>query len=70
MDCGVLIILMYCMMNLGEGSLKRYIREEFFERLEETDIDYHFNNNHIHYDTMGAFIEDSSMKQKIDEQLN
>jgi hypothetical protein len=61
-DCGVLIILMYSLLNLKDGSIKEYINEEFFERLDENDLDYHFNNNHVHYDKVKGFVEDSSMK--------
>ena len=62
MDCGILIILMCSFLKLKDGSLKQFLKEEFFERLEEQDIDYHFNNNHMQYDTVQVFIEDSSVK--------
>lgn len=69
-DCGILIVLMYSYISLGEGSLKQLMREEFYERLEESDLDYHFNNNHIHYDMVKTIIDDSNIKQKIDENLS
>jgi hypothetical protein len=46
------------------------MKEEFYERLEESDLDYHFLNNHIHYDMVKTIIDNSSIKQKIDENLN
>ena len=71
MDCGVLIVLMYSYLKLqDDSSLQEFLKDEFFDRLEEQDIEYHFNNNHSQYDTVRNFVEDSSIKQKIDEMLN
>jgi hypothetical protein len=46
------------------------MKEEFYDRLEESDLDYHFYNNHTHYDMVKNIIDNSSLKQKIDENLN
>ena len=47
MDCGVLIVLMYSYLKLqDDSSLQEFLKDEFFDRLEEQDIEYHFNNNH------------------------
>ena len=43
MDCGVLIVLMYSYLKLqDDSSLQEFLKDEFFDRLEEQDIEYHF----------------------------
>jgi len=45
------------------------LQEEFLERLEESDIQSHFQNNHAYYERVQDIIADSSVKQAIDDSL-
>ena len=45
------------------------MQEEFLERLEESDIQAHFQNNHAYYERVEDLIADSSAKQDIDDTL-
>lgn len=49
-------------MKLSDNSMQEFLKDEFFERLEEQDIEYHFNNNHSHYDAVKSFVQDIAVK--------
>lgn len=70
MELGILIIMINVQLTSSNESLKQYINEEFFDRIEESDIDYHFMNNHKHYDKLSDIFQESDQKQKVDEVLN
>jgi len=70
MELGILIIMINVQLTSSNESLKQYIDEEFFDRIEESDLDYHFMNNHKHYDKLSAFFQESDQKQKVDEVLH
>tara|TARA_B110000285_G_C15110963_1_gene611084 strand:- start:432 stop:803 length:372 start_codon:yes stop_codon:yes gene_type:complete len=70
MELGILIIMINVQLTSGNESLKQYINEEFFDRIEESDIDYHFMNNHKHYDKLSDVFQESDQKQKVDEVLH
>lgn len=55
--------------NDQKTILKQYLKEEFLERLEESDIEYHFANNHAHYEAISDLISDPVAKQQIDDAL-
>ena len=52
--------------NNKKGILSQIIREEFFEKVEMQDIEFHFRHNHAHYDQLKYIIRDSELKQRID----
>jgi transcriptional regulator of acetoin/glycerol metabolism len=70
MELGILIIMINVQLTSSNESLKQYINEEFFDRIEESDIDYHFMNNHKHYDKLSDIFQESDQKQKVDEALH
>jgi hypothetical protein len=70
MELGILIIMINVQLTSSNESLKQYINEEFFDRIEESDIDYHFMNNHKHYDKLSDIFQESDQKQKVDEVLH
>jgi hypothetical protein len=56
MDLGILIVMVNVYINSENEQLKQFIFDEFIDRIEESDIDYHFDNNHRHYETVHKVI--------------
>ena len=48
-------------------NLRKFIKEEFFEKVNETDFEYHFKKNHSHYAMVGDFIHSVKLRQQIDD---
>ena len=53
----------------SNSVLTRFLKEEFYERLEESDIHYHFQNNHANYEAVQDIVSDSLVKQMVDDGL-
>jgi hypothetical protein len=64
-----LIIVVYIMMKTKNKLLYQYIEEEFFKKIEEQDIEFHFENYHSHYAIAQDIIIDSKDRQSIDQIL-
>lgn len=60
MDCGVLIILTLVYVQstetLKKPTLTRFLQEDFIERLEESDINYHFTNKEKHFESVNHLL--------------
>ena len=69
MDAGILVVVVLILSETKNQNLRDYLQEEFFEKIDEQDFDYHFKNNHTHYATAGDIVTDVSHRQKIDELL-
>ena len=69
MENGVLVIMTHTALFSADDQLKQLILDEFIERIEDTDIEYHFQNNHAHFDIVSQLISVSNEKQQIDEFL-
>ena len=61
-DSGILIIVMFTYLRSMNETVKKYIYEEFLSKLEEPDIEYHFENNHSNYAIVSDFIQDAETK--------
>ena len=60
MDLGILTIMTHVQLSCDDNrQLQQYINDEFTDRIEESDIDYHFVNNHSHYEKVSSIIEAS-----------
>lgn len=46
-DHGLLVILMNSLLYSSNENLRLFLQEEFLERLEEQDINYYFEGNHL-----------------------
>ncbi len=68
-EAGILIIVVYIMMKTKNKLLYQYIEEEFFKKIEEQDIEFHFENYHSHYAIAQDIIIDSKDRQSIDQIL-
>ena len=55
------------MKHTKNEHLRTYIQEEFFEKVDETDFEYHFTNNHSHYAMVSTIITDAKQRQELDE---
>ena len=55
------------MKHTKNEHLKNYIFEEFFEKVDESDFEYHFKNNHSHYAMVQGIIRDTKQRQMVDE---
>ncbi len=64
-----MIIVVYIMMKTKNKLLYQYIEEEFFKKIEEQDIEFHFENYHSHYAIAQDIIIDSKDRQSIDQIL-
>lgn len=62
-EAGILIIVVYIMMKTKNKQLYQYIEEEFFKKIEEQDIEFHFENYHSHYAVAQDIIIDSQDRQ-------
>lgn len=60
-------MVMYLMKHTKNEHLRTYIQEEFFEKVDETDFEYHFTNNHSHYAMVSTIITDAKQRQELDE---
>ena len=49
-------------INSDNEQLKQFIFDEFIDRIEESDIDYHFDNNHRHYETVHKVVNNIEQK--------
>lgn len=47
------------MRQTKNEHLKKYIQEEFYEKIEESDFDYHFKNNHSIYALVNMIVNDA-----------
>jgi L-arabinose isomerase len=56
-------------MKTKNKLLYQYIEEEFFKKIEEQDIEFHFENYHSHYAIAQDIIIDSKDRQSIDQIL-
>ena len=61
-DSGVLIFVVYVMRESKNENLRKFIREEFFEKVDESDFEYHFKKNHSHYAMVGDFIHSVKLR--------
>lgn len=64
----------YNITNSAQSSasqLLTVLQEEFIDRLEESDIHYHFKHNHAHYERLSSLrlLQDSSIRQRVDDAL-
>lgn len=57
------------MCNTKNMNLRKFIEEEFFSKIKEQDIDYHFEGNHCHYQIVADLITSAACKQTIDQLL-
>ena len=64
---GVLIVLTYCLIQARRDSLKMFLQEDFFERLEECDIDLHFQYADLFYSRVPNL--QPEMRESIDQLL-
>lgn len=70
MDLGILIVLLHVFLNTPNPELKNYLQDEFVDRLEEQDIEYHFTLNHSHYEKLSSVVTNCSYRQAIDDYLS
>jgi hypothetical protein len=68
-DAGILIIVLFIMNNTKNANLRKYVEDEFFGKIKEQDIDYHFEGNHSHYQIVADLITSAQCKQAIDQLL-
>ena len=61
--------MMHTALHSYNEGLKQYINDEFIERIDDQDIDYHFSRNHIQYETVSNIIIKSETRQEIDDFL-
>ena len=61
-DSGVLVFVVYVLIETKNESLKKYIKEEFFEKVDESDFEYHFKKNHSHYAMVGDFVNSAKSR--------
>ena len=66
MDLGILVILANAFISLKCEELTQFLQEEFLDRLEETDIEYHFGRNHSHYEIVSEVVKVEA-RQHIDD---
>lgn len=70
MDLGILTVMTHVQLSSEDNQqLQQYIHDEFIDRIEESDIEYHFLNNHSHYEQVSSIVEASHQKQRIDDSL-
>ena len=70
MDAGILAVVVFILGESKNEHLRSYIQEEFAEKVDEQDFEYHFKKNHTHYATVSDIIVDVKHRQKIDELLS
>lgn len=68
-DAGILVVVVFLLGETKNLRLGDYIQEEFFEKIDEQDFEYHFIKNHTHYATASDIIVDVKHRQTIDELL-
>ena len=67
MDHGILIIMVQVSLHCQNESLRQFVQDEFVDRVEEQDIEYHFAHNHSHYEAVLPL--DKSIKVVIGNHL-
>ena len=51
-EYGVLAVLTSCLIESKSDPIKSFLQEDFFERLEEPDIEYHLQNADLFYERL------------------
>mmetsp|Transcript_26733 Transcript_26733/g.40792 ORF Transcript_26733/g.40792 Transcript_26733/m.40792 type:complete len:93 (+) Transcript_26733:1144-1422(+) len=65
----VVLLVKYFDVSSEQGALKSILKEEFLEKIEIPDIEYHFSINHALYDSFKDIVSNSELKQRIDTSL-
>lgn len=69
-DTGLLIMVVYIMINTKNNTYRQYIEREFFYKTTLRDVTHHFNNSGSHYNVVIDLVNAPADRQAIDKVLN